>query len=83
MGGLGARDRTAVECERVMARMVARLEADGDREKRERDRQEAKDREREASTLVTPAGVILLHFMGPPVPITARMHSTPQRPFPL
>ena len=25
--------------------------------------------------------VILLHFTGPPVPITARMHSTPQRPF--
>eukprot|EP00976_Prorocentrum_cordatum_P072331 1180672-Prorocentrum_minimum.AAC.3 len=24
------------------------------------------------------AGIILLHFMGPPVPITARMQSTPQ-----
>eukprot|EP00959_Pyramimonas_sp_CCMP1952_P015602 330199-Pyramimonas_sp.AAC.1 len=25
--------------------------------------------------------VILLRFTGPPVPITARMHSTPRRPF--
>eukprot|EP00976_Prorocentrum_cordatum_P096713 1190680-Prorocentrum_minimum.AAC.1 len=25
--------------------------------------------------------IILLHFTGPPVPITARVHSTPQRPF--
>eukprot|EP00959_Pyramimonas_sp_CCMP1952_P007927 166064-Pyramimonas_sp.AAC.2 len=25
---------------------------------------------------------IRLHFTGPPVPITARVHSTPQRPFP-
>eukprot|EP00976_Prorocentrum_cordatum_P097219 1190906-Prorocentrum_minimum.AAC.1 len=25
--------------------------------------------------------LLLLHFTGPPVPITARMHSTPQRPF--
>eukprot|EP00976_Prorocentrum_cordatum_P059993 1175725-Prorocentrum_minimum.AAC.1 len=25
--------------------------------------------------------IIVLHFTGPPVPITARVHSTPQRPF--
>eukprot|EP00959_Pyramimonas_sp_CCMP1952_P277338 5798186-Pyramimonas_sp.AAC.1 len=25
-------------------------------------------------------GVLLLHFTGPPVPITARMHSTLRRP---
>eukprot|EP00959_Pyramimonas_sp_CCMP1952_P474315 9503247-Pyramimonas_sp.AAC.1 len=26
-------------------------------------------------------GITLLRYTGPPVPITARMHSTPQRPF--
>eukprot|EP00959_Pyramimonas_sp_CCMP1952_P468224 9492863-Pyramimonas_sp.AAC.1 len=26
------------------------------------------------------AGITLLHFTGPPLPITARMHLTPQRP---
>eukprot|EP00976_Prorocentrum_cordatum_P112271 1195505-Prorocentrum_minimum.AAC.5 len=30
----------------------------------------------------TAFAIIVLHFTGPPVPITARVHSTPQRPFP-
>eukprot|EP00976_Prorocentrum_cordatum_P062626 1176789-Prorocentrum_minimum.AAC.2 len=30
----------------------------------------------------TTRGLITLHFTGPPVPITARMCSTPQRPSP-
>eukprot|EP00959_Pyramimonas_sp_CCMP1952_P461513 9481705-Pyramimonas_sp.AAC.1 len=29
-----------------------------------------------------PLMITSLHFTGPPVPITARVHSTPQRPFP-
>eukprot|EP00959_Pyramimonas_sp_CCMP1952_P352877 7393172-Pyramimonas_sp.AAC.1 len=28
------------------------------------------------------AGIIVLRFTGPPVPIMARVHATPQRPFP-
>eukprot|EP00959_Pyramimonas_sp_CCMP1952_P253199 5289859-Pyramimonas_sp.AAC.1 len=30
----------------------------------------------------TGGGTLLLHFTGPPVPITARVHSTPQRNIP-
>eukprot|EP00959_Pyramimonas_sp_CCMP1952_P244810 5117176-Pyramimonas_sp.AAC.1 len=28
------------------------------------------------------AGILVLHFTGPPVPTKARAYSTPQRPFP-
>eukprot|EP00959_Pyramimonas_sp_CCMP1952_P028114 589933-Pyramimonas_sp.AAC.1 len=31
--------------------------------------------------MLTPGLIILLRFTGPPVPMTARVHSTPQRPF--